>query len=419
MFSRQWASLPRLLQLVTLFLAAIFLLSYLSDIPSLQTTAEMSQKYSTPATRWQVESQNIKKRNLFTTKKHKKSKLSKYQVIKFEAGIKTAKYIVKKEYKNVSMDLKYKPGLNMIPAEVRRILILSNFRSGSTFLGQILDSYPGVFHTFEPLHQMLGDMYFQGGAFGGEVFALLRRILTCSLGARDDKHFLRHLKTTLEGHGFIKYNTRYWKACGLDKSLCFNANFFNQVCAAMPVHVVKTVRLGTESLPELLMDLPDLRVLHLVRDPRGSFASRRKLAWCNFADCNDTATVCNHLQRDLRMAQLLRKEFPDRYRLVRYEDIATSPKETLRPLLRFAGLDPTASSVDHFLDSHTQHQKKKTNAYSTYKESSDVAFSWRKSSEFSVVEKIQSACREPFKMMNLRVFDSEDDYRNASLSVML
>ena len=36
--------------------------------------------------------------------------------------------------------------------QVRNILIATSYRSGSTFLGELLNQYPGTFYYFEPLH---------------------------------------------------------------------------------------------------------------------------------------------------------------------------------------------------------------------------------------------------------------------------
>ena len=42
--------------------------------------------------------------------------------------------------------------------EQKYVLVVSNPRSGSTFLGSLLNSYPGTFYSFEPLHY-LSDRY--------------------------------------------------------------------------------------------------------------------------------------------------------------------------------------------------------------------------------------------------------------------
>ena len=42
-----------------------------------------------------------------------------------------------------------------IPAnKAKHILVITSWRSGSTFLGDILNHYPGTFYSFEPLHYL-------------------------------------------------------------------------------------------------------------------------------------------------------------------------------------------------------------------------------------------------------------------------
>ena len=44
---------------------------------------------------------------------------------------------------------------NKIPLEsARNVLIMTSWRFGSTFLGDLLNHYPGVFYSFEPLHYL-------------------------------------------------------------------------------------------------------------------------------------------------------------------------------------------------------------------------------------------------------------------------
>jgi len=43
-------------------------------------------------------------------------------------------------------------GDSLPPGAAKHVLILTSWRSGSTFLGDILNHYPGTFYTFEPLH---------------------------------------------------------------------------------------------------------------------------------------------------------------------------------------------------------------------------------------------------------------------------
>ena len=125
-------------------------------------------------------------------------------------------------------------------SEIRKILILTESRSGSSFLGLALNSYPGTFYSFEPLNFLEEKNTLKKRT-------LLRHILTCSLGPKD-KGFLQRMQ---KGDSpFASRNYRYRKSC-VDivkteekeslllpesekkkigrNSLCYNLPFFNEV----------------------------------------------------------------------------------------------------------------------------------------------------------------------------------------------
>jgi hypothetical protein len=44
---------------------------------------------------------------------------------------------------------------DVIPVEnSRNVLVATTWRSGSTFLGDLLNHYPGTFYSFEPIHYL-------------------------------------------------------------------------------------------------------------------------------------------------------------------------------------------------------------------------------------------------------------------------
>ena len=78
-------------------------------------------------------------------------------------------------------------------------------------------------------------------------------------------------------------------------------------------------RLRVSSAASLLSDplFPNLRVVVLIRDPRGFMSSRAKIPWCAHPTCSDPDTACQHLEEDVNAANELKKEFPGRVHLVR------------------------------------------------------------------------------------------------------
>ena len=90
-----------------------------------------------------------------------------------------------------------------------QILIVSSWRSGSTFLGDLLNSFPGTFYYFEPLHYFFTakDELIREEK---EQLELLGNLYNCSF-PNSSKPFLRHLSK----FPFLmkKHNWRLWRNC--------------------------------------------------------------------------------------------------------------------------------------------------------------------------------------------------------------
>lgn len=78
----------------------------------------------------------------------------------------------------------------------------------------------------------------------------------------------------------------------------------------------------------------DIKVLHLVRDGRGQFASQLRRG-------RDAVASAQRLAKyDISAMALKDIMTPDRYMLLKYEDICSDPKTYLGRIAEFAGLDP-------------------------------------------------------------------------------
>jgi hypothetical protein len=61
----------------------------------------------------------------------------------------------------------------------------------------------------------------------------------------------------------------------------------------------------------------NLRVLLLIRDPRGTMESRTHRDWCpDNPDCQDPSRLCTDMVDDYHSAQELMKTFPDKIKYV-------------------------------------------------------------------------------------------------------
>lgn len=90
-------------------------------------------------------------------------------------------------------------------------------------------------------------------------------------------------------------------------------------------------------LPSLAGQLPDARVVHVVRDPRDVLVSRRNAAWSRGRpDLLHILTYRAQMERGRRWGRCC---FGDRYLEVRYEDLLREPRTLLGRLCRHVGVD--------------------------------------------------------------------------------
>lgn len=108
-----------------------------------------------------------------------------------------------------------------------------------------------------------------------------------------------------------------------------------------------------EALPTLLAWFPDARVIHTFRDPRAIYASLRRKEdpqrlgrvgrfARHLGPLFDVYSTINLARSWRRMAALHRRyaaDYPDRYRLIRFEDLTTDPESIARDVSAFLRID--------------------------------------------------------------------------------
>ncbi len=190
---------------------------------------------------------------------------------------------------------------------------------------------------------------------------LLSDLFQCHVDPTDRSQtsFISYLQHASRGknHFLFQHNHRVWNVCRNllpGKAACFLPKLFNQTCHLFPMRIAKTVRLRVAATERLLSDprLPNLRVVVLVRDPRGVMSSRAAMDWCGRDACADPATACRHLSADIEAAHDLSSRYPGRVILLRYEDLSLDPYGVTDALLKFLDLPPSPA-LDRYILAHT------------------------------------------------------------------
>ncbi|XP_071520434.1 uncharacterized protein [Panulirus ornatus] len=308
------------------------------------------------------------------------------------------------------------------PVHPRAILLVSTWRSGSSFLGELLSlAKKDSFYSFEPLHGWNDRPYERDEDEEDEdddddkrealnTQTYLRDILQC--------HFLPYPRQVahMSRQGFYqKWNTRLTKACR-PVQRCNDTKFVSDVCMKSSLHIAKVVRLPLADTVGLLAFLRELKVLHLVRDPRAVMNSRQRDWWCMEDNCRDPETVCRQQLEDFSFSSILHHHYPGRYKFIRYEDLSLNPLETIQDLWKFLELELTPRVVQIIQQRTNSYSR---NRYSTRRISHLQTFQWRKEMKYSLMQKVQRACPAVLELLGLRVFTSKKEYKNLSLPILL
>ena len=163
--------------------------------------------------------------------------------------------------------------------EAPKVLIFTQTRSGSSFLGSLLTVPEDAFYVFEPFMKL---------KFNGTEFEKIAN------HAKVDNSVIDYLKAMIEriyncDHGNV---VRFTHQIQVDNSKLSE-------CQKSSVKVIKSVRLRA-SILQSWIEHSDIKVIHLVRDPRAIFNSRRLLKWDQ-----DIVPTCSNLQRDLMLEKVL------------------------------------------------------------------------------------------------------------------
>lgn len=280
---------------------------------------------------------------------------------------------------------------NLVRNDTKKILIAATWRTGSSFLGDIIQSAPGVFYSYEPL-------VFPGSKTS--PIELIDEIFRCKF--RGD--YLEHVNgKNSDNVEFMSRNKRVWDTCSKEKTLCTNPEFVGKLCRHFPVNLIKVVRLRLSDLHEAELD--GIKVIYLARDPRGVMASRANLTWCQRdPDCNSPARLCDNVSKDLNLITKLTKEKPDRYYFLKFEDLSANVELETDKLFKFLGMKITLP-VKVFLNTHTRggasrNDSLKRDPFSTRRKSDTVAHEWRKKLSKNVIKSVTDVCLDVINYLN-------------------
>ncbi|XP_072019799.1 LOW QUALITY PROTEIN: carbohydrate sulfotransferase 1-like [Amphiura filiformis] len=309
-----------------------------------------------------------------------------------------------------------------------QVIILTQKRSGSSFLGELFNQNEKFVYFFEPLS---------------------------SLGSRILKHLTKGTlrNTASRFYGILRRDFSHmpygWWSFNIPKQVCEMSALasLSRVCPrkGSPLNerpasltekmtlitrttrsrqgvAIKTIRVqDINTLKDFLTDPKlNLKIIHLVRDPRGVMNSRMKLRERNFdllrrkgSRADETLDLCQHMERNLKYKD--QDWLKGRYKVVRYEDVAERPFQAASEIYRFIGVG-LPPSVDVWLQQNTNHTE--GTAFSHTRNSKKTAHAWRSRLDYRRVQYIQQKCSGPMRALGYLPVDRYSNLKNFHVETM-
>ncbi|XP_044133413.1 carbohydrate sulfotransferase 1-like [Bufo gargarizans] len=336
----------------------------------------------------------------------------------------------------------------------KHILILATARSGSSFLGQLFNQNPDVFYLYEPLYHVQGMFSNANGlptlerrSLLGAYRDLLHNLYDCDFYLLEN--YIKpapkdHVTSSLFRSGASKALCSP-PVCSqsqeFDESKCFtlcrkiNLTLASTSCRSYKTMAIKTIRIPEINHMRTLVEDPrlNLKIVHLVRDPRAVLASRLSTfgdiyrsyhIWNSSGrkphniDLSAIRNICMDYSNSVETAFSRPSWLRGKYILVRHEDLAKDPIKKTKEIYNFVGL--------HWKEGLSAWIEENTNAtvppnphkYSTIRKSAETVENWRLHLHFSIIQTVQIICNTTLSQLGYQMVDSVHQLRNLSHSLV-
>ncbi|XP_037553623.1 carbohydrate sulfotransferase 1 [Nematolebias whitei] len=341
------------------------------------------------------------------------------------------------------------------------ILVLATTRSGSSFVGQLLNQHQEVFYLFEPLYHVYAtlvprqshtrnptDRRVTLGAsrdllrslYGCDLYFLENYIKPTPSNHTTDKLFRRGASRALcqqpACDAFVAGDVNVEEGDCVRKCSTLNMTLATEACQEKKHVAIKVVRVPEIGDLRALVEDPrlNIKVIQLVRDPRGILSSRIETfrdpyrLWRIWRatgrrpynlDMNQLTVICEDFFGSVSTGLSHPQWLKGKYMLVRYEDLARNPLLKTQEIYDFLGLTMD-KNVKHWIRANTRgsNEPSAKHKFGTVRDSAANAESWRLKLSFDIVESTQTVCQKVLKQLGYKAVRSVEELRNMSFSLV-
>ncbi|KAL4235551.1 chondroitin 6-sulfotransferase [Mactra antiquata] len=315
------------------------------------------------------------------------------------------------------------------------IIILAYMHTGSSYTAALLSEHSNDVFYVEPL-KFLQDSFFMGTGLitqDGKVTKALDEeeytrigselaidLLSCNYEKLDlltlwkaytsmkTKYMPQMCKSitscsVLKRHATLTYNE-------VAEPLQSCVPTFRDKCLNQTFRAFKSIRMSMKMAEGVLNKLQNIKIIHLLRDPRGMINSNIKRK--EFGLKNNRTNLkkraeyfCKTMLDDYKLSYSLKKRYPGKIITLRNEDMTEFPMETAKRIYEFVDL-PFTKRVQNFV--------RRVNG-ENLEQSRERASSWRNSFAEDHLNLVNRCCSKLYKEFGYSQLKTLDEVRNLSI----
>ncbi|XP_020603649.1 carbohydrate sulfotransferase 3-like [Orbicella faveolata] len=316
-----------------------------------------------------------------------------------------------------------------MPSTRKNVIILSQGRGGSSFLGGIFNCNPQVMYWFEPLFnvgKLLNVNVFmekEPSTYKDICLQLIDSFFKC-----DFSNLTKATLSELSASGFRIHSNALTSGdlCPdkpkSNKCASFKTTLLSKACSSYKHTVIKILspRLPNntvQSLRELFTQRNryDVRFINLVRDPRAVVYSWVESNWIkNHSDQEfrgNVHKICDPIENNVRYGLISAPSWlKNRFKVIRYEDLVVNTTKVARKLYRYAGID-WSIDVDKWISDHQMglsNARVYKNPYSLFKNASFAINKWKTQASKEMIRLVEDVCDGLMNIMGYSKWNKGD-----------
>ena len=163
------------------------------------------------------------------------------------------------------------------------------------------------------------------------------------------------------------------------------------------MRVIKINRMNIDTAGKLLQKHPNIKIIHYIRDPRGTLLSRTvNYEMLNNDPEKDVKLLCKKMLYNVMKFKEVEKQNPGCCLQIKYEDLASNPLKVGEKLLQFTGMEVTKDYLSTWISKHTSAKRDNGNYATERKNSTYTAVKWKLQLSRKLISYADQVCADVY-----------------------